>query len=69
MEQQKRAILYHYTDFQTLNGILCCAHFLVNNILNMNDSAKMRHFMNRLEQAGRLGLLGVLPAPLLLHGI
>ncbi len=61
MEQQKRAILYHYTDFQALDGILRCAQLRVNNVLNMNDSAEMRHFMNRLcsaivdrlEQGGR----------------
>lgn len=51
MEQQKRAILYHYTDFQALDGILRCAQLRVNNVLNMNDSAEMRHFMNRLCSA------------------
>ena len=51
MEQNRRAILYHYTDFQALDGILRCAQLRVNNVLNMNDSAEMRHFMNRLCSA------------------
>ena len=41
-------ILYHYTDFQALDGILRCAQLRVNNVLRMNDSAEMRHFMDRL---------------------
>lgn len=53
-------ILYHYTDYQALNGILRCAQLRVNNILNMNDAAEMRYFMSgicnavagRLEQEG-----------------
>lgn len=48
MDQQKRRILYHYTDFQAVDGILRCAQLRVNNVLRMNDSAEMRHFMNRL---------------------
>ncbi len=51
MDQQKRKILYHYTDFQAVDGILRCAQLRVNNVLNMNDSAEMRHFMNRLGAA------------------
>ncbi len=41
-------ILYHYTDFQALDGILRCAQLRVNNVLRMNDSAEMCHFMTRL---------------------
>ena len=41
-------IFYHYTDFQALDGILRCAQLRVNNVLRMNDSAEMRHFMKRL---------------------
>ena len=48
MDQLRRRILYHYTDFQALDGILRCAQLRVNNVLNMNDSAEMRHVMNRL---------------------
>ena len=48
MDQKRRTILYHYTDFQALDGILRCAQLRVNNVLRMNDSAEMRHFMNRL---------------------
>lgn len=49
-------ILYHYTDFQALDGILHDASLRVNNVLNMNDAAEMRYFMNRLCEAvaGRL---------------
>ena len=51
MDQLRRRTLYHYTDFQALDGILRCAQLRVNNVLNMNDSAEMRHFMNRLCSA------------------
>ena len=44
-------IFYHYTDFQALDGILRCAQLRVNNVLRMNDSAEMRHFMGRLSRA------------------
>lgn len=44
-------IFYHYTDFQALDGILRCAQLRVNNVLNMNDAAEMRHFMSRLCSA------------------
>lgn len=49
-------ILYHYTDYQALDGILRCAQLRVNNILNMNDAAEMRYFMSGLcnAVAGRL---------------
>lgn len=46
-----RDIFYHYTDFQALDGILRCAQLRVNNVLRMNDSAEMRHFMVRLSSA------------------
>lgn len=51
MDHQGRAILYHYTDFQAVDGILGQAQLRVNNVLRMNDSAEMRHFMNRLCSA------------------
>lgn len=44
-------IFYHYTDFQALDGILRWAQLRVNNVLRMNDSAEMRHFMDRLSIA------------------
>lgn len=58
--------LYHYTDFQALDGILRCAQLRVNNVLNMNDAAEMRHFMGglcrailrRLETEGEYRLMG-----------
>lgn len=42
---------YHYTDFQALDGILRCAQLRVNNVLNMNDTAEMSHFMMGLCSA------------------
>lgn len=48
MDREGRSILYHYTDFQAVDGILRQAQLRVNNVLRMNDSAEMRHFMNRL---------------------
>ncbi len=50
-KEYENEILYHYTDFQALDGILRCAQLRVNNILNMNDAAEMRYFMNRLCDA------------------
>lgn len=46
-----KRILYHYTDFQALDGILRCAELRVNNVLNMNDAAEMSHFMSGLCNA------------------
>ena len=48
---ERHSILYHYTDFQAVDGILRCAQLRVNNVLRMNDSAEMRHFMKRLCSA------------------
>ena len=58
-----RQILYHYTDFSALDGILGKRELRVNNVLNMNDGAEMQLFMTgifqaveeRLEQAGERG--------------
>ena len=50
-DNSRHIFLYHYTDFQALDGILRCAQLRVNNVLNMNDSAEMRHFMKRLSRA------------------
>lgn len=44
-------ILYHYTDYQALDGILRQAQLRVNNVLNMNDAAEMRYFMDGLCDA------------------
>lgn len=49
--EYENEILYHYTDFQALDGILRRAQLRVNNILNMNDAAEMSHFMSRLSSA------------------
>lgn len=48
MDRYGGDVLYHYTDFQALDGILRQAQLRVNNVLRMNDSAEMRHFMGRL---------------------
>ncbi len=39
-------MLYHYTDFAAFDGIIRCGELRLNNILNMNDAAEMRLFMN-----------------------
>ena len=45
-------ILYHYTDFTSLGGILSNRELRVNNVLNMNDSKEMDLFIS--------GIIGVL---------
>lgn len=42
---EKNGILYHYTDFSALEGILGQAQLRLNNVLNMNDAAEMNLFM------------------------
>lgn len=42
-------LLYHYTDFNALNGIVGNAELRLNNILNMNDTSEMRLFVNGLR--------------------
>ena len=44
-------LLYHYTDYQALDGIVGKAQLRLNNILNMNDAAEMRFFMGGLSTA------------------
>ncbi|MCD8018050.1 MAG: DUF2971 domain-containing protein [Clostridiales bacterium] len=44
-------ILYHYTDFTALDGILSNSELRLNNILNMNDASEMVLFMNGLGKA------------------
>lgn len=44
-------LLYHYTDYQALEGIVGKAQLRLNNILNMNDAAEMRFFMDGLSAA------------------
>lgn len=55
-KEYENDILYHYTDYQALDGILRQAQLRVNNVLNMNDAAEMRYFMDGLcdAVAGRL---------------
>ena len=44
-------MLYHYTDFPAFDGIIRSAVLRLNNILNMNDAAEMRLFMNGICKA------------------
>lgn len=44
-------MLYHYTDFAAFDGIIRCGELRLNNILNMNDAAEMRLFMNGICKA------------------
>lgn len=44
-------MLYHYTDFAAFDGIIRHAELRLNNILNMNDAAEMRLFMNGIRNA------------------
>ncbi len=44
-------MLYHYTDFSAFDGIIRLAELRLNNILNMNDAAEMRLFMNGICNA------------------
>ena len=38
-------MLYHYTDFAAIEGILGHSQLRLNNVLNMNDAAEMNLFM------------------------
>jgi len=44
-------ILYHYTDFNALDGIIRGGELRLNNILNMNDRSEMRLFVNELSSS------------------
>lgn len=47
----KQQILYHYTDFVALDGILNGKELRVNNVLNMNDSTEMELFVSGIFKA------------------
>lgn len=51
MKEQNDQILYHYTDFISLDGILKDRELRVNNVLNMNDSAEMKLFVSGVLEA------------------
>ena len=44
-------ILYHYTDFIALDGIVNKKELRVNNVLNMNDATEMELFMTGIFNA------------------
>jgi len=52
-EKQKSddQLLYHYTDFIALDGIVNKRELRVNNVLNMNDSTEMELFMTGIFNA------------------
>jgi len=43
-------MLYHYTDFGALNGILKNKEIWLHNLLNMNDLAEMSYFFTSLRK-------------------
>lgn len=43
-------MLYHYTDFGALNGILKNKEIWLNNLLNMNDLAEMSYFFYDMKE-------------------
>ena len=45
LQPDSHKILYHYTDFAALEGILGHSQLRLNNVLNMNDAAEMNLFM------------------------
>ena len=44
-------ILYHYTDYTSLDGIINGRELRVNNVLNMNDAKEMDLFISGLFEA------------------
>ncbi|MCC8126128.1 MAG: DUF2971 domain-containing protein [Clostridiales bacterium] len=50
MKTDSKDILYHYTDFAALDGILSNSELRLNNVLNMNDASEMVLFMNSLRK-------------------
>lgn len=42
-------ILYHYSDYIALTGIITKAEMRVNNILNMNDLSEMSYFLKHVS--------------------
>lgn len=48
---REQQLLYHYTDYQALDGIVGKGQLRLNNLLNMNDAAEMRLFISGLCQA------------------
>ena len=46
MEQEMDQILYHYTDYTSLDGIVNQRELRVNNVLNMNDAKEMDLFIS-----------------------
>lgn len=51
MNRSETNVLYHYTDYIALDGILNHGELRLNNILNMNDEEEMRFFMNHIRRA------------------
>lgn len=51
MAEQNAQILYHYTDFVALDGILKGRELRLNNVLNMNDATEMELFVSGIFNA------------------
>ena len=49
--RENENVLYHYTDYQALDGILRESQLRLNNVLNMNDASELRLFMRGLCEA------------------
>lgn len=45
-----KKIIYHYTEYVALDGILKRGNIRLNNILNMNDATEMRFFINAIKE-------------------
>ena len=52
-------ILYHYTDYTSLDGIINKRELRVNNVLNMNDSKEMDLFISGLFDAVKKRFLDI----------
>jgi len=50
-QEPENKILYHYTDFTALDGIVHKRELRVNNVLNMNDATEMELFMSGIFNA------------------
>ena len=71
MTRENNQILYHYTDYGALNGILAEKCLRVNNVLNMNDAEEMVLFMRGIfeEVERRLEAEGQSELSLRLHNM
>ena len=50
MEQNKTTKIYHYTDFNTLQGILENQVLWLNNIFCCNDRQEIKYYIKEIKQ-------------------